>query len=75
MIKARKKARQRLKLATRAEYEALIFAAKLTPTQEQIINLRILHDLPICEIAARLNCCESIIRRRLAEIHDRISTL
>ena len=70
MIITRKTARQRLKLATRAEYDALIFAAKLTPTQEQIINLRILHNLPICEIAFRLNCCESIIRRRLAEIYD-----
>lgn len=75
MFDYRKKARERLKLAIRSEYEKLIYAAKLTPIQKQILDMYILQDLSICEIAFRLNCCESIIRRRLSEIYDRIAKL
>ena len=75
MIQARRTARQRLKQATRAEYDRLTFAAKLTPAQKQILDLHFLQDLPICEIAFRLSCCESLIRKRLAATYDRIAKL
>lgn len=71
----RKLARQRLKDSSRNEYENLIFAAKLTPRQEEIINLHILRDCSICKIALSLSCCESLIRKELAIAYDKIAFL
>lgn len=75
MKPARQEARQRLKQSTRAEYSALIHAAKLTPAQIKIVDLYILQDLSICATAEKLCCCESLVRKRLAEIYDRIAKL
>lgn len=71
----RKAARQRLKDSTRAEYERLIYSAKLTPNQENAVNLHILRDWSICKIALHLSCCESLVRRHLAQAYDKIAFL
>jgi len=71
----RKLARQRLKDSTRGEYEKLIYSAKLTPRQEQIINLHILRDCSICKIALSLSCCESVIKNEIARAYDKIAFL
>ena len=75
MKPSHKAARQRLKQSTRAEYEKLIYSAKLTPRQEQIINLYILQDYSICKIALSLSCCQSLIRKELAYAYEKIAFL
>jgi len=75
MIESRYKARKRLKEANRAEYENLVYSAKLTPRQEEIINLHILHDYSICKIALSLSCSESLVRKNLSIIYERIACL
>ena len=71
----RKLARQRLKESTRGEYENLIYSAKLTPRQEEIINFHILRDCSICKIALTLSCCESVVKNELARAYDKIAFL
>lgn len=75
MIQSRKAVRQRLKSCSRAEYDTLVFSAKLTPIQNKILNMFILENLPIFEISYRVACCESLVRRRLAEVYDKIANL
>lgn len=75
MRTSRKTARHFLKDCSRAEYDAAVYAAKLTPLQLKILNFYILDNLSIYEIAYRLDFCESLIRRRLAEIYDKIANL
>jgi len=68
-------ARNRLKQSTRKEYERLIHDAKLTPRQEEIINLHLLKDYSVCKIALSLSYCESLIRKELAIAYDKIAFL
>ena len=75
MKEFRKFARRRLLLATRAEYEELIFAANLTPSQLNILNLHFLQELSICEIADKLSCSESNVRKKLSAAYDKLSKL
>jgi len=75
MILSRKTARNRLKNCSRAEYDFLLHAAKLTPIQATILNLFILDNLPIYEIAFRVDFCESLIRRHLSKIYDKVANL
>ena len=75
MKETRKLARDRLKQSTRAEFGRLIYAAKLTPRQEQIIKLFILKDYSVCKIALSLSYCESLIRKELTIAYDKIAFL
>ncbi len=75
MIESRKSARQFLKSATRAELDSLIHDANLTPTQAKILRLHFSQEFSICKIALKLNCCESYVRKRLAEIYDKVAKL
>ena len=75
MIQSRKAIRQKLKVCSRAEYDALTYDAKLTPTQKQIIDMYILDKLPVREIAFQLSFCESMIRRHLAIVYDKVAFL
>lgn len=75
MLPQRKLSRQRLKNFTRAQYDACTYAAKLTPIQNKIIDMYIIDKLPICEIAFRLSFCESLVRKRLAEVYDKVAFL
>lgn len=61
-------ARKRLKDSSRAEYENLIYSAKLTPRQEEIINLHILRDYPVCRIALSLSCSDYAVKTPSIEI-------
>ena len=72
---SRLKARKRLKEATRTEYEHLIYAAKLTPRQEKIVNFYIVHDFSVCKIALKLSCCEATVRKELARAYDKVALL
>lgn len=75
MKKERKSARLRLKSATRNEYDRLINSANLTPTQSKILYLHFAQEFSICKIALKLNCCESCVRKKLAECYDKIAKL
>lgn len=75
MKQTRKSARQRLKSATRNEYDRLIISANLTPTQSKILYLHFAQEFSICKIALTLNCCESYVRKKLAECYDKIAKL
>jgi len=72
MKESRKAARDLLKAASRAQYNKLIHEAKLTPRQEEIVNLHILKDWSICKIALNFSCCDSVIKKRLAEVYDKV---
>lgn len=75
MLPARQAARQRLRDCTRAEYNSLTHSANLTPFQEKVIALYIIDKLPQSEIAFKLSICESLVRRRLAEVYDKVAKL
>ena len=68
-------ARNRLKQSTRDEYERLIHDAKLTPRQAEIINLHILKDFSVCKIALSLSCSDSLVRKSLSAVYERVAFL
>lgn len=73
MDAARKTAREKLKQATKSEFEQLISDANLTPTQEKIVRLHFVKDWTICKIALTLACCESTIRKNLTAAYDKMT--
>ena len=75
MKKTRFLARQRLKLATKAEFETLLDNANLTPIQLKIIRLHICKGYSVCKIAMALSCCDSSVKKHLAKIYDKIHFL
>ena len=75
MEATRKKARQRLKNATKSEFDFLIEKANLTPLQEKILRLHFIKDYSVCKVALSLSCCDSNVRKNLAAIYDKIAKL
>lgn len=75
MKETRLLARQRLKQATKAEFETLIVGANLTPFQEQIIRLHIVKGYSVYKTAMTLSCCESSIRKNLSTIYEKVAKL
>ena len=72
---SRLKARKRLKESTRAGFEKLIYAAKLTPRQEKVVRFHIIHDFSVCKTALKLSCCEATVRKELARAYDKVALL
>ena len=68
-------ARRRLRGATRAEFERMVYEAMLTPTQEKVLRLHIAEDLSVCCISMRLSCSETFVRNRLFEAYKKVSKL
>ena len=66
-------ARQRLKEATREEFERLIYEAMLNPLQEKILRLHIAQDVSVCDIAERLCCSETTVRKRLSSVYEKVA--
>ena len=75
MEATRKKARQRLKNATKSEFDFLIENANLTPLQEKILRLHFIKDYSVCKVALSLSCCDSNVRKNLAVIYDKVAKL
>lgn len=75
MKTTRKLARQRLKDASKAEFEKIVDDAKLTPIQEKIVRLHFVKDWSICKIALSLSCCDSVVKKHLTITYDRINKL
>ena len=68
-----KAARLYLKRATRSEYNALVYEAKLTPEQEEILNRHILKAETIVKISLELHCNVAKIKAQLHEAYSIIS--
>ena len=75
MKETRKEARQRLKNATKTEFENLIENANLIPIQEKILRLHFVKDYSVCKVALSLSCCVSLVKKHLAVIYDKIDKL
>lgn len=69
----RKSARITIKNSSRAEYDQIIFAANLTPSQENILNLHFRQELSLCNIAEILSCSEGYVRKKLTAAYDKIA--
>ena len=65
-----KAARAFLKCATRSEYNALVYEAKLTPEQEEILNRHILKAETIVKISLDLHCSANFVKTRLHEAYN-----
>jgi DNA-directed RNA polymerase specialized sigma24 family protein len=70
-----KEARTRLRKATRAEFESLVYEALLTPMQEKIIRLHIVEKIPVTYIAERFCMSEGTVRRNLQEVYEKVAKL
>lgn len=68
-----KAARSFLKCATRSEYNAIVYEAKLTPEQEEILNRHILKAETIVKISLDLHCSVANVKARLHEAYIIIS--
>jgi len=66
-------ARQRLKDATREEFERIMYEALLTPSQDKIVRLHIVQDVSVCGIAERLCCSETTVRKRLSSAYEKVA--
>ena len=75
MKDSRKNARQRLKHATKSEFETLIENANLTPLQEKILRLHLVKDYSVCKVALSLSCCDSTVRKILSAVYDKVAKL
>lgn len=70
-----KAARQRLKDATRTEYETLVKEAKLTPTQEDILRRHILCGDSVCKISLDTSISERRVKLRLHQAYAAVSRI
>ena len=68
-----KHARNRLKSATRQEFDKLIYDAMLTPLQEKIIRLYICDDLSINAISERFGYSYSGIHKLINRIYNAVN--
>lgn len=75
MERGRKQARDKLKEATRKEFESMIFEGMLTEIQEKILRLHIAHQKSISQIACHLAYSESYVRKQLTKAYNRIAKI
>lgn len=68
-----KEARERLKLATRAEFEHLVYEAMLTPWCEKVLRLHIAECMPVANLAMRFCCSETLIRKQLCAAYKKVA--
>lgn len=75
MNKRRREAREYLRKANREEYETAVKKANLTPLQEEILELCIAKDYTRCKVSMMLHCSESLVKKRLGEAYEKVSSL
>ena len=68
-----KAARQKLRSATRAEFESVVYDAMLTPMQEKVLRFHICNGVSIQGIAERLGYSDSGIRKMLLRAYEKIA--
>lgn len=65
-------ARARIKRATRSEYNAVVYEAKLTPMQEEVLRRHILQAETITAISFALYCSERKVKAQLKEAYKAV---
>ena len=75
MRPALREARERLKKSTRAEFDALVYDAMLTPMQENVLHLHIGKNMAIGSIAERIGYSDSGIRKILNQAYEKVAKL
>lgn len=73
MEPACKAARSYLKEATRSEYNEIVYEAKLTPEQEEILLRHILNAETLVKISLGLHCSIANVKKQLHEAYMKIS--
>ncbi len=73
MNQSSKNARIKLRKATRAEFERLVYEAMLTPVQEQIVRLHIAQGISVAYIAMRLSMSDACVRKHLVEVYEKVA--
>ena len=61
--------------ATSSEYNSIKEEAKLTPLQENIIDLIVLKDLSVVAISLALHMSDTTVKRKTKQILDKISRI
>lgn len=68
----RKKTREWLQKAERDEFEEILYKAKCTTLQTEVMHMRFIEDLEIYKIAQRLNRSETAVRAIITKAYDLI---
>lgn len=74
MDEGRKNARKKLKEATKSQYTKMTDEAALTPSQKEALDMHILEDLTIVQIAVRMHISERTVADKLAMAYKKISS-
>ena len=69
------KARQWLKASTRSDYNATVDEAKLTPTQEEVLQKHIIKDWTITKISMNMNISERQVSLSLRYSYEKIAEI
>ena len=75
MDKSRKDARRTLKQANKTQYNKLADEAALTPSQRETLDMHILQDLTIVQIATRCHISERAVADKLAMAYKKIASI
>lgn len=75
MKPALREARERLKKATRNEFESMVYDAMLTPLQEEVLRFHICKGIELSRIAERIGYSDSGARKLLNQAYEKVSKL
>ena len=70
-----KEVRERLKKATRVEFESMIYDAMLTPLQENVLRFYICKGIEIKRISERIGYSDSGVRKILNQAYLKVAKL
>lgn len=71
----RKKTRSWLQKAERDEFEEVLYKAKCTRLQSEVLHMRFIEDLEIYKIAQRINCSETAVKAIISKAYDLIGKI
>lgn len=70
-----KEARDKLRKATRNEFESMVYDAMLTPLQEEILRFHFCEGISIGRLAERVGYSDSGVRKLLNQVYEKVSKL
>ena len=73
MFRHRKEVRERLRRSSRKVYDRLVHEAKLTPRETEVLSDFILNEDSVGDIAARMGCGCTLVRKLLTKAYDKIA--
>lgn len=68
-------ARQKMKAATKSEYETWVKEAALTPSQTKVLALHILEELSIPKISLKTHISERTVTEKLKTAYKKLAKL